>query len=137
MPKNGTNALLHRYMKEIEKNLPCSADDRKQVLATLKDSVSTYLLEFPEATFEDITQHFGTPAQIADAFLDTEEKSRSRERNSLFKKIMLCILIIVAFATLALGAIYVTDMHSFFHGHYNDTVAYGTPPPPESGVRLF
>lgn len=137
MPKSGTDALLHRYIKNIRKNLPGSADERKQILENLKDSVCTYLLECPEATLDDITQRFGTPAQITEAFLETEGMLRKYERHSLFKKIVLCVLVVAALVIIALGAVYVTDMHGFFHGHYNDTVAYGTPPPPESGGQRF
>lgn len=137
MHKNRTDALLHRYIKEIRKNLPCPTEEEKRALDNLKESVSAYLLEYPEATAEDIAQRFGTPAQITETFLETEGTLRHYPKIPLFKKIVLCVLVVAALAIVALGAFYVTDMYGFFHGHYNDTVAYGTLPPPESGVREF
>ena len=137
MRKSRSDALLHNYIKEIKASLTCPVDEQKQVLASLEESVSTYLQDFPNATFDDITHRFGTPAQVVDAFLDEQKVSCIRSKNSLRKKIMASVLIIAAMAALVLGAIYVIDMHGFFHGHYNDTVAYGTPPPPESNVREY
>ncbi|NBK77754.1 hypothetical protein D5272_03870 [bacterium D16-76] len=137
MRKNGTDALLHRYIKEIDKSLACPADGRSQILSSLKESVSTYLLDHPNATYEDITQRFGTPAQVADAFPDAEGMPRAARGLSLFRKVVLGVLIAAVLSAIVLGAVYVSDMHGFFHGHYSETVAYGTPPPPESGVRRY
>ena len=92
MHKNRTDALLHRYIKEIRKNLPCPTEEEKRALDNLKESVSAYLFEYPEATAEDIAQRFGAPTQIADSFLDVEGISRSVKKHSRLQRTILGIL---------------------------------------------
>lgn len=137
MRKNGTDALLHRYIKEIDKSLACPADGRSQVLSSLKESVSTYLLDHSNATYEDITQRFGTPAQVADAFPDAEGMQRAARGLSLFRKVVLGVLIAAVLSAIVLGAVYVADIHSFTHGSVIEEVGHGPPPPVESGARRF
>lgn len=137
MPKNGTNALLHRYIKETKKGLPCSADEKKQIVTDLKDSVSIYLLECPDATFDDITQRFGTPAQIADSFLDVEGISRSAKKNSWLQKAILGILAVAVLVAVVFGTVYMIEVYNFTHGNIVTGIGYGAPPAPESGVERF
>ena len=57
---------LKKYFHEIEKNLPCGNREKKKILRDLRLSVENFLAENPEATFEAVVDHFGTPAQIVD-----------------------------------------------------------------------
>lgn len=61
---------LNRYLKKIRNSVPNIYIKRKIVINDMKQSIRNYLSEFPNASFEDIQQEFGTPLEIAAAFLN-------------------------------------------------------------------
>ena len=62
---------LRRYYRSVRACLPCVRRQKKQILSAIKDTVNTYLAERPEVDIDNITRHFGTPEQIAAAYLST------------------------------------------------------------------
>lgn len=62
---------LKTYFGEIKKSLPCGNKGKKKILRDIQLSVENFLAENPDATFEAVVNHFGTPTQIADTY--TEE----------------------------------------------------------------
>lgn len=64
------NKDLKRYFHEIKGWLPCVGKLKRKIFAEIKERVSHYLEENPEATFSDIQIRFGSPQQIAAAYTD-------------------------------------------------------------------
>lgn len=64
------NKELKRYYREIKSWLPCVGKLRQKIVIEIKERVSHYLEENPEATFSDIQIRFGSPQQIAAAYTD-------------------------------------------------------------------
>ena len=137
MHKNRTDALLHRYIKEIRKNLPCPTEEEKRALDNLKESVSAYLFEYPEATAEDIAQRFGAPTQLADSFLDVEGISRSVKKHSRLQRTILGILAVAVLVAIIFGTVYMIEVYNFTHGNIVREIGYGAPLSPESGAERF
>lgn len=91
------NKALKRYLRRVKKNLPCSGKEKGKIVGDLKNNITDYLLACPDATLQDIEEHFGSPESIA---LSCVEQT---EVNTIIKKIRIrkTVLHIVA-ATAAL-----------------------------------
>lgn len=64
---------LSGYYRSIQKALPCSGCQKRKLMKDIRCSVDSFLQEHPDATFETVSAHFGSPQQIADTY--TEEMS--------------------------------------------------------------
>lgn len=70
MRKNGQ---IRRYYGEIRKNLPCRGRRKREFMTKIKSMVDQYLQENPQADVSDVTARFGTPQQIASAYLNEQD----------------------------------------------------------------
>lgn len=67
---------LKRYYRQICSWLPCGGNLKRHMMSNIKYNIEDYLLDNPDADFSAVQAHFGTPQQIATAFVDemnTEE----------------------------------------------------------------
>lgn len=64
------DASLRCYYSQVKSWLPCSHGKKKQIIQRLQASVSAYREQNPDADFEQIQAHFGTPETIASAYVD-------------------------------------------------------------------
>lgn len=62
---------LRNYLGQVERALPCANPLKKQIIAGLRNDVSLYLEEHPDTDGETLNKVFGTPAQIAQTYIDT------------------------------------------------------------------
>ena len=96
----GSNdAALKRYYCSISKALPGPRKMKKQIVTHIKDSVSEYLSQNPDANFEAVQNHFGTPEQIASSYVDTQDAPVLLRKMSVKKKV---IAIVAGAVTVAL-----------------------------------
>ena len=97
----GSNdAALKRYYRSISKTLPCPRKMKMQIVAHIKDSVSEYLAQNPDADFEAVQNHFGTPEQIASSCVDTQDAPVLLRKMSVKKKVIAIVAGAVAVALL-------------------------------------
>lgn len=133
-----TDTELQSYLNAVKRQLVNVPSSRKSAfIADLSGNIQAYIEENPGADRQKVEGCFGSPAQIADSFLESEELPKIKREFSLRKKVLLVLVSVVAVAAVILGTIFVRDLHGFYHGHYDETMAYGTPPPPESGVVRY
>ena len=59
---------LNNYYRSIQKVLPCSGCQKRKLMADIRSSVESFLQKHPDATFDTVIAHFGTPQQIADTY---------------------------------------------------------------------
>jgi len=93
------------YLKQVRRALPCSAVLKNQVLAGLDNDISRYKQEHPDVDAQTLAGVFGTPAQIAETYIDTlsasELATTLRKRSKLWRTViaivgacaLLCVLI--------------------------------------------
>ena len=60
---------IKEYCRSISRELYCSPAAKKQIMAAMRENIATYLEENPDAGFEDVLKHFGTPQQIALSYI--------------------------------------------------------------------
>lgn len=61
---------IRQYFRQIQKCIPGGAKGKKQILSNIQQSVENYLLENPDADFNTLQSHFGTPQQVAEAYIE-------------------------------------------------------------------
>lgn len=126
---------VEAYLQRIEQNLfTCKKKKRHAFLRDLRGSLNAYIEEHPEASVQELQGMFGSPEEIAEAFLHAEQFDTSKKVFSSKKRISRIILIAVCAlvaAALVLGTIYVVDTYRYTHGHWVETPADDGPLSPE------
>lgn len=64
------NAALRRYFRSIRSWLPCGAKQKQQIMNQVKENVLAFCEENPEADLDAVQTQFGSPRQIAAAYVD-------------------------------------------------------------------
>lgn len=78
---------LKKYFWEIKCAIPCGKSRRK-MLRDLRCSVENFLEENPDATYETVVNHFGTPAQIADTYMEETPPKELQQQLRIRKRII-------------------------------------------------
>lgn len=63
------NRAAERYFQQVKSWIPCAGKMKKDVLTQIWDEIGGYLEENPDAGEADLRQRFGTPQQIAVAYV--------------------------------------------------------------------
>lgn len=61
---------LKKYYRQIKDWLPCGGPLKRKLMGNITATIEGYIAEHPQADFTDLQTHFGTPQQIATAFVD-------------------------------------------------------------------
>ncbi len=80
--------VLKKYIRKVKYFLPCSGDEKKQLVAQMQESILDYLEQNPTADLNALQSHFGTPKQIANQYLYDQETSALLYRMSTKKKFL-------------------------------------------------
>lgn len=62
---------LKQYYKQIDSYIPKKYPHRKEIISSIHDDISTYVLEYPHISYEDIIEHFGTPEEMTLSFAES------------------------------------------------------------------
>ncbi len=123
---------LNGYFKDIESRLhTLPRKKRAAVLREYRDNVAAFLEENPGAAFQEVEAAFGTPSQVEESFLRSEDFQKTEQRLHINKQILRIIRIVIAIlvaAILILGTIYVVDTWMYTHGEWVNTSAQEGPP---------
>lgn len=60
---------LKKYLSSIEANLICSKDEKKKILSDYESSINDFISEDCNNSMEAVYAHFGSPQDIAKAYL--------------------------------------------------------------------
>ena len=99
------NRELKRYYRDIRHCLPGAAKQKKQLIETLWQSISAYIEENPQATILEVRAHFGTPQQIADAYLEEMSTPEVIKKIKIRKMVISIICTAAALALLMWGIV--------------------------------
>ena len=59
------NNAYQRYKKEVRSLLPCGRSQKARIMEPFSESLDAYQAEHQEASYGELTTHFGTPDEIA------------------------------------------------------------------------
>lgn len=89
---------LKQYYRQIKRWLPCGGSLKKQLMANITATVEAYLAENPEADFPALQAHFGTPQQIAAAFVDEMDTAELLSKLKIRRHILQIVLVCASIA---------------------------------------
>ena len=122
---NRANRAAKRYMREVRRNLPCSFKTKRELLARLQDSLLDFVGERPHASYEDITEHFGVPTDVADMYfadLPAAQLRKALQTARFVRRLLLaaCLLAFLLYAV-TLGVI-IYENHNDGPGIYVQSI---------------
>ena len=112
--------LLKHYYREIKSYLPCSRKEKKRILKEIRGNVDSFLEDHPEADFEAIQTHFGTPHLISVSCVENMDTVKLLKALKIRKRIITAVAATLL-AALLLRAIGLAAAYLEF---YNDIHGY-------------
>ena len=102
------NDVIERYLDDIKKNLYnlVPSDD---FLEEIRQNLLEYIRQFPETTYPDLVELFGTPEDVAAEFIDSRKPKYPRERAASRNKLRVFIFILLAIIVLLASLIVVAS----------------------------
>ncbi|MBR3979156.1 MAG: hypothetical protein IKJ94_06000 [Oscillospiraceae bacterium] len=97
---------LKQYYRDISKHLPVGRKQKQQILLTITQSVEDYLAAHPLADFQAVQAHFGSPQEIAAAYIENMTTPEILKKFR-FRKTVLTILCATAATALLLWGVVV------------------------------
>ena len=108
---NSIEKDIRNYISDVGKNLVCSGKLKKQILKDIENDVLDYTDNKQITDINEIYAHFGTPEEIAKAYLSDAEPQNIKKAINIKK--MLLVAIVIALAMLAITFIIaIIDSHS-------------------------
>lgn len=89
MGSNG--AAVKYYLRGVSNALPCGRKAKKQIVSRISDSIEDYLQENPDADFELVQSHFGTPQEIAASYINEQDLSVLVNKMRIKKKVVVIV----------------------------------------------
>lgn len=93
----------NQYYRAIRRCLPCSGKQKQQIMDRIQRSVSSYMDEDPLADFSAIEKHFGTPQQIAHAYIEEMGTEEIANKFNIRKTVIRIVSTFVILALLLWG----------------------------------
>lgn len=123
---NRNDRELRKYYREVGSCLTGTDSQKRLLVAQIKEQVGTFLQEQPEADMAAIVRHFGTPQQIAQAYLEQMDTPELLGKLRIRKRIV-TIVAVAAIVALAMWGIAVGwamyDAHDSTNG-YHETIIW-------------
>lgn len=110
---------IKKYCQSISWELYCPPTAKKRIMSAIRENIAAYLEENPDAAFEDIQKHFGTPRQIAASYIEELEMPELVRKLNVRRSILtvLCVTLGVC-ALLLLVALIVVVVGTLLGSNY-------------------
>ena len=83
---------LRRYYWQIRRWLPCGHKQKNRCIRELSESINTFLQQESNADFQTVLARFGSPLQIASAYVDEMDTEKLLKRLQIRRRIMAVVL---------------------------------------------
>lgn len=113
------STVIKKYCREVSRALPCSRDLKRKITDQITQSIQEFLNENPNAAYADIEAEFGSPMQIASAYLDEVDHEKLTSELKLKQRVVRIFAIAMTIALLMFAvmlAIVVQDDYSSDNG---------------------
>lgn len=97
------NKVAERYLRAVRKALHCPGRQGKRLLRQLSEDIGEYCEEHPDATEEELCRRFGTPEDVAAAFVEDLGGSIAvniqRRRNRIVTAVIVVLVLVAGVVT--------------------------------------
>lgn len=121
------NPDARRYYRRIRSFLPSVGKAKAAILAQLKQTLSDFVGQHPDARYEDIQAHYGTPEVVAASYIEAQDTAVLL-RNLRLRKCVLCMvgaalaIALLMWASVIVGAI--INHTAAADGHVKSYIVY-------------
>ena len=115
---------VKKYLSDVKKCLCCDRKTKNRFLRDLEENVNNYLSDAPNADFQNVIDHFGTPKSIAEEFAaqtDTDSLKKAK-RNKNLKWAFIAILAAIALFIGIIAIIIVKNNSRDAVYYYDETI---------------
>lgn len=116
-----SNTDVRRYLREVRRSVPGSRKLKREIVCRIETTAADYLAKNPGAEYSELTERFGTPQQIASAYVEEMEISdlirglRIRER---IMRITFFVVAVVVILWLGFTVLAFVNNQDSSHGYY-------------------
>lgn len=113
MNKNLDKAIK-KYMQATKRLLICPKDYRSQFTDDMKRDMEHFIQENEPKGYSDITCYFGTPAELAQTYLDSvpkDELAKYKIKRKAYITILSIIMVILLVSTIVLSVYKIHNSH--------------------------
>ncbi len=108
---------IEKYMSEVNSHLFCLQKNKKAVLEDIREAILEFTENNEVETMDVIYARFGTPEEIAKAYIADAEPQNIKKAFNIRKMIVVAIVILILiYLTIMLCVAY--DAHSANHGYF-------------------
>lgn len=110
---------LKKYYRQISGWLPCGGSVKREMMCAIRESVDGFVTNHPGIAFSAVQTNFGTPQQIAAAYVDeldtAELLNKLRVRRRILKVLLIGVAVALAIWSIALLLFWLNDAFGILH----------------------
>lgn len=131
------NKVAERYLRAVRKALHCPGRQGKRLLRQLSEDIEEYCEEHPDATEEELCRRFGTPEDVAAAFVEDLGGSIAvnvqRRRNRIVTAVIVVLVLVAGVVT----ARQIWIQQLFLDSYWVESITYETDKPLEEPGEIY
>lgn len=115
------NRAGQAYLRQVRRLLPCSRRVKDAITAALRQSMTEFLAEQPEADAEALCRRFGAPESVAAACLEQSEMPELLRRLHIRRRLERLAVVVSVIVLLTWGGVLLNAYLDYQHnrnGHY-------------------
>ena len=114
------NKDIEKYLSQVKSYLHCKKADKDVILEDIRTAVFEFSEEFAIESIDDIYRRFGTPEEIAKAYLSDAEPQNIKKAINI-RKVIIAAVIALIVIYLGIMIIIAVDAHNVTHGYFTET----------------
>ena len=111
------NKDIEKYLSQVKAYLPCKKSDKAVILTDIRLAIYEFAENSDIQSIDDIYKRFGTPEEIAKAYLSDAEPNNIKKAINIRK--VFVIAVVIALSMLAL-----TFLITIIDSHSNEIIYY-------------
>ena len=131
------NKVAERYLRAVRKALHCPGRQGKRLLRQLSEDIEEYCEEHPDATEEELCHRFGTPEDVAAAFVEDLGGSIAvniqRRRNRIVTAVIVVLVLVAGVVT----ARQIWIQQLFLDSYWVESITYEADEPLEEPDEIY
>ena len=113
------NKDIEKYLSQVKAYLPCKKSDKAVILEDIRQAISEFAENSDIQSIDDIYKRFGTPEEIAKAYLSDAEPKNIKKAISLRKVLVWAVVAVVLAFVIFLLSLFI---ESYRQGHGTVTI---------------
>lgn len=118
----GNAMLFKRYRLRLFRELPGSGSQKKEMMESMLSGVEDFLEDHPEANYKTLTEHFGTPKQVAESYWAVNG-GKAAQHTALLMAMLRVVAALALFVAITWGIMVVIVTADFYEeekGHITE-----------------